>query len=115
MRHKLIFTLLLVLGLYLIGTSLNDIWELKKRGEETQRVQVKLEKVKKEREDLQKRLEYVKSTEFIEKEAREKLGRSKPGETILILPENVEKVMGVEEEQKKEELPNWRLWYDLFF
>jgi len=64
---------------------------------------------------LQERLKEVKSPEFIEKEAREKLGLAKPGETVYILPPNVAYLPRQEENIPKEELPNWQKWWKLFF
>lgn len=61
---------------------------------------------------LKERLNYVTSQEFIENEAREKLGMVKNGENIILIPPP-----GKEEKKKNQrnELPNWEKWKRLFF
>lgn len=115
MRSKLIITLLTVFGIYLIGTLSRDIVFLFQRTKETQKTETELQKVLQEEADLKKQLVYSQSSEFVEKEARDKLGMTKPGETIVILPENVESILGVQDEVKKEPISNWKLWFNLFF
>lgn len=114
MRDKLITTALIVLGLYLIVSSVKDLWFWSQKGSEVEKTQLKLETTIEEKNRLEKQLEYVKSADFVEKEARDKLGMSKPGETIVILPDNVEKIVGGQEEKKKVEIPNWKKWGQLF-
>lgn len=78
----------------------------------------RVERLKKEQEDLLKTKEKIESDEFIEKEAREKLGLAKPGETVVVLPdqETLKKLAPkLEEETFPEELPIWRRWVEMFF
>lgn len=78
--------------------------------------QLALDKLRIKNEELKKQLEYVNSDAFIEKEARDKLGLGKAGETILILPENLE-IIGVNQPEisANQSLPNWEKWWKLFF
>ena len=66
-----------------------------------------------ERISLEKELEERKTKDFIENEARNKLGLSKKGESIYVTDSNK-----VEEEATKEsksrELANWELWLEVF-
>jgi len=114
MRDKLITTILIIFGLYLIVSSVKDLWFWSQKGKEMEQSQLKLEQAIGEKAQLEKQLEYVKSNDFVEKEAREKLGMSKPGETVVILPDNVEKIVGGQEEIKNPEIPNWKKWGQLF-
>lgn len=78
----------------------------------------RVERLKKEQEDLLKTKEKIESDEFIEKEAREKLGLAKPGETVAVLPdqETLKKLAPkLEEETFPEEFPIWRRWVEMFF
>ena len=72
-----------------------------------QREQDELQK----REFLKQRLYVSNTTEFIEKEAREKLGMVKPGEHIVLEPPpKLEK-----NTVTIDNTPNWKKWWKLFF
>jgi len=60
--------------------------------------------------DLKKKLEFSQSQQFIERQAREKLGLAKPGETVVIMSQSPATQSGV-----IEVLPNWKRWLNLFF
>ncbi len=65
--------------------------------------------------ELKKKLAEVNSIEFIEKQARNKLGLSKIGETIVIIPEEkLKSVLGVTQSAEIR-LPNWLGWWKVFF
>lgn len=114
-KDRLISGFLLILGLYLIVSLSRNIFSLIKKGEEIKRETLKVEKLRQENQELKSQLEYVSSPSFIEKEAREKLGLAKEGEQVVVLPENVEEIVLPKEEEKPEELPNWKKWLKLFF
>ncbi|MDO8269428.1 MAG: septum formation initiator family protein [Candidatus Levybacteria bacterium] len=61
---------------------------------------------------LQQQFYYVTTPQFIENEAREKLGMVKPGEHIVLAPPP-------SEPQKQPDTtdysPNWKKWWRLFF
>lgn len=71
-----------------------------------------------EQEELQKRdflkqqLYFSNTQEFVETQAREKLGMVKPGEKIVIVPPRQ-----AEQEQSVEfdNTPNWKKWWNLLF
>ncbi|MFZ5366071.1 MAG: FtsB family cell division protein [Patescibacteria group bacterium] len=115
MKDKLIPGILLIFGLYLIVSFSRDILSLLEKSKEQEKEQLKLEKLEIKNEELKKQLEYVKSQEFVEKQAREKLGLAREGEVVVILPENVGELVKPKEEKKEEELPNWKRWLKLFF
>jgi cell division protein FtsB len=115
MRKKLIPGLIIIFSLYLIVSLSREIVDLIKKEKIIEEEQLKLEKLEVGTQVLREQLDYVQSEEFVEKEAREKLGMSKEGETIVILPEDFEEM--VEASHKKnepEELPNWKKWLSLF-
>lgn len=113
--NRLISGFLLLLGLYLIVSFSRNIFSLIKKGEEVRKENLKVEKLREENEELKKQLEDASSPEFIERQAREKLGLAKEGEQIVVLPGNVEALVLPKEEEKPEELPNFKKWYKLFF
>lgn len=104
---------LIVLGVGLllaIKLSLN-IWRLWKTGDKVTQAQAQLEQVKREQEELRSKLAYAQSPEFVEREAREKLGYGREGEIIVILPE-----LEASSNQSTtiSESPPWRQWWDLY-
>ena len=79
--------------------------------------QEKVDKLRKENEELRINLEIASSEEFIEKQLRDKLGLAKEGEIVVILPdEEVVKrfAPGMDKEEKITPDPNWRKWILLF-
>lgn len=63
-------------------------------------------------EELKRRLAEVKSPEFVEREAREKLGYGKEGEVIVILPEQTKSESSFA--KATADKPNWQKWWDLY-
>lgn len=117
-KNRFISGILLVLGLYLIVSLTRNIFSLVKKGEEIKEQNLKLEKLRQKNLELKAELEYVKSSEFVERQARDKLGMAKEGEQVVVLPKNVEEIVLDKEKDKdkgEEELPNWKRWYRLFF
>lgn len=65
---------------------------------------------------LKKELSYVKSDEYLEKAAVEKLNMSKPDEKILIINENTPEVLSATKvkEPLQKQMQNWELWLKTF-
>ncbi len=72
----------------------------------------------KERDEQQKKqflkqqLYFVNTPQFVENEAREKLGMVKPGEHIVLAPPPIDKQITKPIEDNS---PNWERWWKLFF
>lgn len=67
-------------------------------------------------QELKKTLSEARSPQFLEQMARDKLGLSKDGETVFIIPqEKIDKVLGISEKIGELRLPNWQGWLKLFF
>lgn len=65
--------------------------------------------------DLSSLIEYLRSDEFVDREAREKLNMQKPDEKVVLIPEikkNGGQVAGAVAVTEK---PNWQLWQEYFF
>jgi len=77
-----------VLLAYHVFTGSNGIRVYTQKRAENRALQQELDQLKKENEDLTKRVKALKSDpETIEKEAREQLRYAKPGEVIYMMPE----------------------------
>ena len=72
----------------------------------------KLATEEKRNQFLNERLFYVQTEDFVEEEAREKLGMSRPGEYTVIAPTSTP--LG-HEKIEIDNKPNWRRWLELFF
>ena len=72
-------------------------------------------KLEEERDKLKKEQENVNSEYYLEKVAREELHLTKPGETVVIVPESI--LIGTQtndvEEKVLEVKPNWMLWFEI--
>lgn len=104
--------LLLFLVFAIVSLSGNTI-NLINRGLVVRKEKQELETLKQNNEQLKARLDYVKTDQFLEQEARNSLGLTKD-ESILILPEDI---LGTEEvvDDSKGQFPPWRQWWELFF
>jgi cell division protein FtsB len=73
--------------------------------------------LKKENEALTKQLQTIKTTQFIERIARDKLGLAKKGEIVVVLPDS-ESLRAlapkVEEKEVTLPIPTWKKWLKLF-
>jgi len=115
MARRIIGFTILIIGISLIINLSRDILRLLKAGDQIKLAEQKVEKLKKEQKEILEKHQYYQSEEFIEEEARNKLGFSRPGETVVILPPNVSQILGRKEEKPAEEIPNWKKWFKLFF
>ncbi|MBI5358396.1 septum formation initiator family protein [Candidatus Amesbacteria bacterium] len=109
MKKNLLFIILIIFTL----RSGYGIWKLWRTRSIVKDAQIRLEKTRLENQKLTQKLAEIQSEEFVEREAREKLGLGKPGETILILPDQItnHKSQITNQDDFK---PNWRLWWDLY-
>lgn len=115
MKKRLFQLIFLFLGIGLIVKLTRDIFRLLKAGGQIKLAEEKVLKLEKEKEELSQKYQYYQSPEFIEEEARNKLNMAKPGETIVILPPNLEEILGRQKPEQKTDLPNWEKWWKLFF
>ena len=65
--------------------------------------------------ELKRKLTDIQSPEFIEQQARDKLGLGKSGETVVIIPEEKLKTVLGASKSAEPRLPNWLGWLRVFF
>ncbi len=114
MRAQIGSKIITVIALFLLLRMLSGAWKLYSAGGRLQEAKAELLHVEKENAELKIRLEEVKTPEFMEREAREKLGYGKEGEVVVVVPEEEIKKLQKEAEVESSE-PNWRLWWNLYF
>jgi len=111
-KNKLVYWgAVIVLGVFTVRLGRN-VWKLWKAGERIKDAESGVRSQELENQELQKRLAEVQSPEFIEREAREKLGLGKEGETIIVLPPQNEKS---NTQYSISNEPNWKKWWNLYF
>ncbi len=107
------------LGLMLAVRTGANVFRLWKAGERLTTLEAQVEAEKIENIQLKGKLALVNSPEYIEKEAREKLGYGREGEVIVLLPQEKEETLGqnTASVDVKAEKPkaNWQKWWELYF
>ncbi len=108
---RLAFLLVVVVCLIIINHLARSIYDLWSKQDLVVKAKKDLEREKKENAELKKRLEFVKSDQFIEQEARNKLFLVKPGEAGVIIPKDL---LATKSKKKVVVGPTWKQWVDLF-
>ena len=107
-----IISIVLILA-YKIILQINDALKSGDRLSSQAETVYELEKANKE---IKKKLSEAESPEFIEEEARNKLGLGKNGEVIVIIPDKtLKQVMEGSSSAKPVRLPNYQGWLKVFF
>lgn len=118
MVKKIFYIVIVIIGVYLIinlGSNIANLWQ---RQEEVGRTRQGLETLKKENKDLKAQSEYFQTPEFLEREAREKLGLVRPGEKQVIIEEGLLASMQAQPNASVSGQGwsiNWEKWWKLFF
>lgn len=110
--RRIIFIVILIGSLVVIYNLTISIYSLWRKQDLLFKAQNDLEQAKKESDSLKKKLEVVKSSTYIEEQARTKLfmGKASEQEIIIAAP-----TPGVSKSLKKQHIPFWKEWWDLFF
>ena len=112
MKARILSLLILLSGIIAIISFSSSIRSLLKKGDLFVEKEEKLIELKSKNQEFKRALEEAQGEDFIEKEAREKLGMGKKGEVVVILPKNKKQKT---KNSKQEEEQNWKKWYNLFF
>ena len=107
--------IIFLLSIGLIVKITGDILRLTKAVRQIKTTEKQVSKLKEEKEKLSQEYQYYSSEDFIEEEARNKLNMARPGETIVILPPNLEELLSRPKTSKESFIPNWKKWWNLFF
>jgi len=98
-----------------LSRSVVDLWERRKIVKEEKE---RLVQVEKKHEDLTEKLNMVQTSAFVEKEARERLGMAKAGDTVIIMDTNStfpKEREGILSTDPSGQIPNWKRWWQIFF
>jgi len=93
MKKRVFETIIILLGICFIVKLTGDFLRLLKASQRIKVMEEKVLKLEEKKRNLSAKYQYYQTPEFIEEEARNKLNMAKPGETIVILPPNLEELL----------------------
>lgn len=116
MRKKLGLVLIIVVLCFIVYNSIFQIFGAFKAGDRLTEAAKNLKNIEIKNKELKKQLEQASTIDFIEIQARNKLGLVKPGETVVIIPQNkLQAVLGAAKEDiDQKRFPNPVGWLKLF-
>lgn len=112
---KAVSIIILVFFFFIIQNLTQSIFSLWQKRELLISARIDVERTKKENQSLKEQMSAVKKPSFIEKQARDKLYLTKPGEQIVIIPDNLIVEEKADQNVKNSDKTNWQMWWDLFF
>jgi cell division protein FtsB len=114
MKKKVVLVAIFIFTLWLIFSVSRQVYSLFKAGKRVSSAEQTLTQLEQEKEKLQKELAYRESNEFIEKEARDRLGLAKEGETIAILPKKLQD-QSQSKTPEQSQTSNFSRWFQRLF
>lgn len=114
MIRKIVVILAVILVLLIAYNLINQILVAFKSSDRLSAAAEKVYSLEAQNSELKKKLQEIKSPQFIEQQARDKLGLSRKGETVVIIPEQkLKEVLGVSQSAEIR-FPNWQGWLKIF-
>lgn len=120
-----LFTVLGVIILVLISIPLSKKWQQKQKvDEEVAKLKQEISQVENKNQRLEELIQYLKSDQFLEEQARKNLGMKKKGEEVVVIEEEKGKVAGAfvenknntsSSDNKTKPESNWKKWWNYFF
>lgn len=116
MFQDVVRLIVIAVSAVLVVNLSRSIWDLWRRRDILTEREAVLGRLEEENKRFQGELEYAQSPEFIEQEARNRLGLGREGEAVVLMPnDKFQMTNGKAEEKAIENLPNWKKWWRLFF
>lgn len=116
MVKKIVIISIVLVVLVIAYNLINQISAAFKSGERLTKEAEKLYQLEAKNKQLKQKLSEVESGNFIETQARDKLGLSKKGETVVIIPQHkINEVLEASSSAQSTKLPNWLGWLKVFF
>jgi len=112
---KALYFIALAISILVINNLIRSIYDLWQKHDLITSAEKELSRQKQENQRLKSQLSFVKSKEFVEEEARNKLFLVKPGEQRVMIPEKLVKISTPSANIHKDDPPNWKKWLRLFF
>ncbi len=114
MIKKIGLGIIILVVLIVAYNLITQIMEATRSGERLSQAADIVYKLEAKNRELKNKLVQIQSPEFIEQEARDRLGLTKQGETIVIIPEEKLKLILGASASAQIRLPNWLGWLRVF-
>ncbi|MDO8619589.1 MAG: septum formation initiator family protein [Candidatus Daviesbacteria bacterium] len=115
MKRKLGIIFILIVMAIIVYNLNYRIYSALKAGDRLTEAYTKLHQIQVQNTTLQDQLKKTATPDFIEQQARDKLGFAKAGETVVVIPQSkIEAILGIVKEVE-EKLPNWQGWLRVFW
>lgn len=115
MIKKIVLGTVILIVLVIAYKLITQIIGTTKSGERLSQAADAVYKLEVKNRELKEKLSQIQSPQFLEEEARNKLGLSKKGETLIIIPEDKLKLVLGTSSSAQIRLPNWLGWLKVFF
>ncbi len=115
MIRKIVIGAIIFIILLVAYNLIGQITDALRSGERLSQAADKVYQLEVKNKQLKQKLLQIGSSEFIEEQARNKLGLSKKGETVVIIPEDKLKLVMGASNSAQIRLPNPLGWWRLFF
>ncbi len=120
LRSQAIMAVGSVILIYVVVSTVQALWQNYQLDKELLHLREETAELKLNNKYLQNLIAYRKTESFKDKEARSKLNYQKPGEMVLIIPENdierfTEGNIKAQEQDDKKELTNPGKWWQYIF
>ncbi len=112
---KIAFFAVLIALLFMVNNLIHSIYSIWQKQDLLVQAKKTLTAAKQENQKLKKEIAQANQPQFVETEARNKLLLGKPGEGIIILPENQVTATASSTPETSNSKPNWQQWWNIFF
>ena len=112
MKNNFFYSLVIIFLFSLIVNFSRQIYVTWKAGRKLVDLETEILELEEKNRELRAKLEKVQGKDFIEEEAREKLGMTREGEKVIILPTIIPPNPSANAESRL--TSNWRRWWKLF-
>jgi cell division protein DivIC len=112
--NRLIWMVLLIATLFLLGNNLSQARRILTASEQKKALEKQINLGKQKNDELEKRLSYIQSDDFVQKEAKDKLGLAEPNEVAYIVPQLPDLEALKEKKEYVPEKTNIEQWIDKF-
>src|SRR5579872_919374 len=115
MKRNILLVIGAIVALMLVFNSTKRLLSFRTTSQKVNEAQMQLDKLKQENSDLQKQLAYTQTQQFQEEQIRDKLGLAKPGETVVMLPNQNNNSQPTDSASQAVPEPNYIKWWNIFF
>ena len=109
--QSIFFTILCAVVIFFVGWSTIELWPKKVTvNNEVNNLEQKIAETEKSNSELAKLLDYFKSDNYLEREARQRLNYKKPGEEVVFVFRDKESK--INKESQEEKISNFQKWWN---